>query len=107
MSIDVSKEKLYPLAAIRQFLPESARTGRPVHPTVIARWITRGLKAKDGTGVHLEAVKAGQALCTSREAIKRFFDELTRRENLPADRPTVQRAPQESTSRRLASAGLK
>ena len=107
MSNDVALDELHSLPAIRQFLPKSARTGRPVHPTVIARWITRGLKAADGSTVHLEGVKAGKGLHTSRGAVDRFFGELTRRSKLPAELPTSQAAPRESTSRRLASAGLK
>jgi hypothetical protein len=107
MSIDTLIEKLYPLAAIRQFLPESARTGKPVHPSVISRWITRGLKVKDGTVVHLEAVKAGNALCTSREAVGRFFAELTARNRFPGNRAAAGRAGNEDTSQRLVELGLK
>ncbi len=107
MPIDTLVEKLYPLAAVRQFLPNSAKRNKPVHPSVISRWITRGLKAKDGTAIYLEAVKAGSALCTSREAIARFFGELTRRQNLPANRKTVVMPRSETTSRRLVAAGLK
>ena len=41
------------------------------------RWILRGLRAKDGFVVRLEAVKIGGRLCTSQEALQRFFDRLS------------------------------
>jgi hypothetical protein len=106
MSIDTREEQVFPLNAIRKFLPPSPRTGNPVHPSVIFRWIKRGLKAADGTVVHLDAVKAGSSLCTSREAIERFFGELTARCGLPATAPRVSARERQRITRDLKAAGL-
>jgi hypothetical protein len=107
MSIDTREEKVYPLNAIRKFLPPSARTGNPPHPSVVFRWIKRGLKAGDGTTVYLDAVKAGNSLCTSREAVERFFSELTARSGLPVKTSTVLARDRDRISRELKAAGLK
>jgi hypothetical protein len=106
MAIDTREEQVYPLNAIRKFLPPSPRTGNPVHPSVVFRWIKRGLKAGDGTTVHLDAVKAGNNLCTSREAVERFFSDLTARSGLPITAQTVGSRERERISRDLRAAGL-
>jgi hypothetical protein len=107
MSIDTREEQVYPLPAIRRYLPPSTRTGKPVHPSVIFRWIKTGLKASDGTVVRLDAVKAGGSLCTSREAVERFFSELTVRSGLSVQTPVATARDREKTSGELATAGLK
>jgi len=108
MAIDTREEEVFPLKLARKYLPPSSRTGRAVHPSVVFRWCTRGLKAGDGSIVRLEAIKAGSALCTSRPAIERFFAELTARSGLPVTPPAaVERRERERTSRDLAALGLK
>lgn len=105
--IDTREEQVFPLPAIRRYLPPSTRTGKPVHPSVVSRWIKTGLKAGDGSTVRLEAVKCGGSLCTSREAIERFFAELTAKSGLSV-RPAVATARErERTSRELVALGLK
>jgi len=83
MLIDLQREQLYPLRIAVKWAPPSSRTGNTLHPSVLFRWAKRGLIAADGTRVYLEAVKAGSALATSREALQRFFEELTWRAGLP------------------------
>src|SRR5262245_30432403 len=108
MPIDSREETCYTLANIRRFLPATTRAGKPPHPSVIYRWITRGLKAKDGSVVRLEALVCGGAICTSREAVERFFAELTARSGLPVASPAVlSRREREQTSRELKALGLK
>jgi hypothetical protein len=107
MSIDTRTEEMFPLPVVRKFLPVSSRTGKPVHPSVIFRWIRYGLKARDGGKVHLEALKCGGSLCTSREALDRFFAELTRRASIPVVRNEINSTDLGETSRKLESAGLK
>jgi Protein of unknown function (DUF1580) len=107
MAIDTREESVYPLPRIRQFLPPSTRTGKPVHPSVVFRWIKNGLKAGDGSTVRLEAVKCGSALCTSREAVERFFAELTARSGLVTAPRVASRHERERTSRDLVELGLK
>ncbi len=83
MLIDLQQEQLYPLRTAVKWAPASSRTGNALHPSVLFRWAKRGLVAADGSRVYLEVVKAGSALATSREALQRFFDELTLRAGLP------------------------
>lgn len=83
MLIDLQREQLYPLRIAVKWAPPSSRTGNTLHPSVLFRWAKRGLVAADGSRVYLEAVKAGSALTTSREALQRFFEELTRRAGFP------------------------
>jgi hypothetical protein len=83
MLIDLEREQLYPLRVAVKWAPPSSRTGKTLHPSVLFRWVKRGLVAADGSRVYLEAVKAGSALAISREALERFFGELTRRAGLP------------------------
>lgn len=79
MAIDMNKEKLIPLSQLRSLLPPSTRTGRPAHPSAVFRWTRRGLRAGDGSIVKLEVLRAGGSVCSSREAVQRFFVELTAR----------------------------
>lgn len=107
MAICVRDEELIPIGQARQFVPPSSRTGKPVHPSVIFRWIKYGLKAADGTVVKLDGMKCGSSLCTSREAIERFFQELSARAGLihqPIRQPARHRA---KISAQLVESGLK
>src|SRR4051794_13972212 len=59
-------EKLVVLAAAARSLPH-----RP-HISTLHRWRTRGVR-----GIRLEAILTGGVWCTSREALRRFFDATT------------------------------
>ncbi len=106
MATSVLDEQLCSLSEIRQFLPATGPRG-PVSPGCISRWITKGLRAQDGSTVYLEAVRAGRSFCTSREAVGRFFAELTARNCLPGNRAAAGRTGDDDTSRRLVQQGLK
>lgn len=108
MPIDSREEECFTLANVRRFLPATTRAGKPPHPSVIYRWCSRGLKAKDGTVVRLECLVCGGAICTSREAIERFFAELTARSGLiTPGHHVISRRDREKTSRELQALGLK
>src|SRR5258708_7903296 len=107
MPIDSREEQCYTLSNIRRFLPATTRSGKPPHPSVVYRWCTRGLKAKDGSIVRLEAIICGGAICTSREAVERFFGDLTARSGLVASPRVASRDERERTSRELVELGLK
>jgi uncharacterized protein DUF1580 len=47
------------------------RADRRIAPSTLYRWSTSGLR-----GVHLETIQVGGTLCTSQEALQRFFDKL-------------------------------
>lgn len=46
-------------------------SGRHPHPATLYRWATEGLR-----GVRLETIQVGGTLCTSIEALQRFFEQL-------------------------------
>jgi hypothetical protein len=65
-----------PLAkAASQFA--SDRIDGPVHVATITRWITKGIKAGDGSVVRLAARRFPNGWRVSREAIDEFLDRLT------------------------------
>ena len=104
---NLADEYLRPLKQLRPHLPPSARTGRPVHPSVIFRWIRRGLKAGDGTVVHLAGTRCGGCWCSSPAAVQRFFSELTARAGVAPSAPVTSASSLADTAKRLAAAGLK
>jgi hypothetical protein len=83
MSITLA-EDVAPLGkAGGKFLP-SRRKGRPVHASCLFRWAKYGLR-----GVKLETIRIGGTLCTSRQALERFFARLAELDSeveTPADR---------------------
>jgi hypothetical protein len=48
------------------------RRGRKAHVSTIYRWMTAGCR-----GIVLESIQVGGTLCTSREALQRFFERLS------------------------------
>ena len=52
---------------------------KPISPVTASRWIENGVLAGDGSRVRLEAVKIGRQFMTTRESVRRLFEELTRR----------------------------
>lgn len=69
--IDTTKEVPIPLAPAARHLPP-LRSNRPVSPSTLWRWAKRGLR-----GVCLEIIHVGGTVCTSREALQRFFAALS------------------------------
>jgi hypothetical protein len=95
MPIDVSKERVVSFReAARDFCPRR-RHGRKPHVSTFYRWAARGL----------ETIRVGGQLCTSVEALQRFFDRHTRTDGpRPGPRPTP--ADRTQVERQLAALGL-
>lgn len=68
--IDISAERVLTLTKAAGILPHRRRGSRP-HVATLYRWAQRGLR-----GVRLETLRVGGTLCTSVEALQRFFDAL-------------------------------
>ena len=85
--IDISKEQVLPLTGATKHVP-SRRRGKPTHVATLYRWSDPGLH-----GIRLEVIQCGGTLCTSLEALQRFFNRLTAVKSdgdLPSqDRPTA------------------
>lgn len=64
-------EELLTLAAAAKLLPRR-RGGRPVHPSTLARWATRGVR-----GIYLPVLRVGSTFCTTRGALFEFLVEST------------------------------
>jgi hypothetical protein len=76
MAIDPLTEKLRSFAEAARRLP-ALRVGKPVSPSTVWRWTTRGVRARSGILVRLDAIKVGGTCCTSDEALLRFFRALS------------------------------
>jgi hypothetical protein len=82
MSITLDEETA-PLGKGSKWLP-NRRGDRPVHASCLFRWAKYGLR-----GVKLETIRIGGTLCTSRQALERFFRrlaELDGEADIPAER---------------------
>lgn len=96
--IDWKQENVVSLMAATKHVPK--RNGKRPAFTTLLRWAKRGLR-----GVRLETVRVGGTICTSLEALDRFFDRLSEPEDrtvLPSDRQRAQQA-----AKRLEKAGFK
>jgi hypothetical protein len=70
--IDLSTETLKSLSEAAKLLPRRRRGKRP-HPSTLHRWATNGLR-----GEKLEVLRVGGTICTSEQALCRFFERLTK-----------------------------
>lgn len=79
--IDTLIEEVAPLEQAVAWVPRRRR-GRTAHLSTLYRWSKAGCR-----GVRLETIQVGGSLCTSREALQRFFEALTTRSrgDTPAD----------------------
>lgn len=91
--------KLIPLSQVPRlnFLP-CRRNGRKLHPSTVFRWAQRGLR-----GVKLQVVRVGGTLCTTEDALCRFFEQLTGGVNTP---PPIKRN-RAQVQRELDEAGIR
>ena len=70
MAISINEE-LLTFTEATKILPKRRR-GRKVATSTLYRWAKRGLR-----GVRLEVTQVGGTMCTSRAALRRFFNRLT------------------------------
>jgi hypothetical protein len=89
MPVDPLSPDTLTLAQAARLLP-SLRAGRPVDPSTLWRWASRGLH-----GVRLPIVRVGGTACTSREALRKFLADVeAARQKAVAPPPApVQRPP--------------
>ena len=80
------REKLLTLAqAARHIPPLRNRKGKAntVHPSTLYRWGTQGRRSRSGKLVRLELWRVGGTICTSVEALERFFRALNDEDDGP------------------------
>jgi hypothetical protein len=71
LMIDPVVEELITLSEAARFCPRRRR-GRKPHVSTVYRWATRG-----SHGILLETLRTPGGLCTTKEALQRFFSQLT------------------------------
>lgn len=97
MAIDIEKERIWTFKRAARGLPRR-RNGSKPHISTFYRWARMGL----------ETIRVGGQLCTSAEALQRFFDRLSE----PIPRATPRATPRRVTctpdqiERELSAAGL-
>lgn len=84
--------------AARQWLP-MARTGKPVHPSVLSRWSDRGVLAANGQRVYLETWRVGGQRMTTQAAVEAFLSALN------SDSESSRRTAASDATRRGLEAG--
>ncbi len=98
--IDLATETVITLTQATNHLPRR-RGGKKPHPSTLYRW------AKDG----LETIQVGGTLCTSIQALQRFCERLTVRQQPESAATkgacTTARGTNEAVARRLDEIGLK
>ena len=97
--ISIENETVLSFAQAARELP-LRRQGKRTHTATLYRWANPGLR-----GVCLETIQVGGTLCTSLEALQRFFDRLSIRESPGGPHPR-QGARRTLTAKRLREAGF-
>jgi len=87
MVIRMGMEQIVSMAGATKVIPKRA-SGKRVHVATVYRWASVGLK-----GIRLETIQIGGHCYTSKEALGRFFAELTRQRE-SAERGGASCAPQ-------------
>ena len=100
MAIDPLTETLRSFAEAARRLP-ALRRSKPVNPSTLWRWTTRGVRARDGLLVRLEAIKVGGTCCTSDQALQRFFRALSA-DDSPPSLPSIASLQRDEPTRRCA-----
>ena len=77
MAINPLQEQLISLKDAAKLFPKNAR-GKHPHISCVYRYTTAGCR-----GIVLESIQAGSVRSTSREAVTRFFERLTKEARTP------------------------
>ena len=104
MPINIASERILTLTEAAKLVPRRRR-GKATHVGTLYRWADPGLH-----GVKLEVIRVGGTLCTSVEALQRFFDRLTAlksaRVQPSQDRPAAAGADDADVDQRLDELGF-
>lgn len=101
--IDLTRESVLSFAEAASRLPRR-RNGKRPHRNTLLRWATEGLH-----GVPLETIRIGGTLCTSIEALQRFFNALSQASSIaplrPGSSPSVAKHTEGKSSGGLSRVG--
>jgi hypothetical protein len=86
--ITIADERVFPLGDMPDHVPHG-RGGKRRHPSTGFRWAKHGHR-----GIRLETIRIGGTLCTSVEALQRFFERLSATDGpAPASSTPARRSP--------------
>lgn len=101
MPIDLQSEDVLSLTQAAKTLPRRRRGKKP-HVATLYRWAANGLR-----GVRLETLQVGGTMCTSMEALQRFFDRLGDRSSPVSTATSIpRRRAMEKADEQLAKEGF-
>jgi Protein of unknown function (DUF1580) len=110
--ISIKCEQVIPMSKVGDHCPRR-RGGKKVHMTTGIRWAKTGCVADGGTRVYLETIRVGGTLCSSVEALQRFFERLSAQPECHAPQPAEDRTTsiadrrrQERVEQELAALGV-
>ena len=83
MAIRIADETVVSLTDATKYLPRRRKGKKPAVSTLY-RWASVGVR-----GVTLETLQVGGTLCTSMQAMQRFFERLTEKKQFSDSRATV------------------
>src|SRR5688572_26408741 len=83
-------------------IPRRRGKAGKLHPSTAWRWAMKGVR-----GIRLEVVRAGGVLCTSTEAVQRFFELLAATPGLGPTRPAATGTDAAEVERQLDSLGVR
>lgn len=96
------------VAEVARLVP-AFRGTKSTHPSTVTRWMLEGVKLADGRRVHLQHVRCGGRLLTSRKRLVAFLE--AQNENTVAidqpRTPTERRRSAERAQEQLAELGVK
>jgi hypothetical protein len=104
---EVREGKSLSLSGVARLFP--GRSGRPMNPSTIYRWIISGVKLPDGSRLQLEAVRVGHRMLTSMPAVERFIAANTASHSGDVDpphSPAQRRRAAEAADAELDSLGM-
>jgi len=84
-AMEASEIKIGELITLREAAKLVPTNGRRVHTSTLWRWCIKGCR-----GARLEHLRAGARIVTSRAALLKFFEELTKQDHISVD-PKVRR----------------
>ena len=91
--MNLEGEELLTLSQAARLFP-GHRGAKSTSRVTVGRWITRGNRTADGSRVKLEGVRVGSSWMTSREAVNRYLEALSRGrtdESVPTPTPQPKR----------------
>lgn len=98
--IYIQDEEVVSLTDATKHLP-MRRAGKRPHVATLYRWAQNGVR-----GIRLETIQVGGTLCTSLEALQRFFNRLSGDDSTPPQTMRTRKREIAKADRELAEAGI-